>query len=181
MQWEVSADMSSIGAVGTTNQTTCRFIIGSEISSMQKPVHCVAPCLWHQDKNAIMVLLQDTWLNIKANRLAKNKLDQCGVVLAVTGFPVKVGYAWLGSHGLPNNWQIDSNANQWVSGRKALEEKIKSSDHLWQAIDWEGLERVYRESMEPTHQWAIKYTSSFWAWKEYEEKKKKNDFKVLSC
>jgi len=64
--------------------------------------------------------------------------------------------------------RIDLNVNQWFSGRKGLEEKFKTSNGLWPTIDWEGLERAYRKSIEATCWWATKYVFVFWAWKEYE-------------
>jgi len=118
----------------------------------------------HQDGKLTTVLLQDAWLNVEANLLAKAKVDLAYNGPAHYHLP---GEGWVCS--LRHQCivkQLLAKIRAHVNGilaEKYWKTKFCLLDSLWHSIDWSGLGWAYTESSMMTLQWAVKHTLGLFA------------------
>jgi len=109
-----------------------------------------------------MVLMNDAWLNIKANELAKQKLDPWWEGPRTYRL---LGEGWLCTiHQDHITKNLSEGIHTHINGlpaQKHWKKKFKVADPIWDHVDWNGLEQAYQESTKTVQCWAAKYMSVF--------------------
>ncbi len=118
----------------------------------------------HQDGNTPTALTRDTWLNIKADLLAKNAVNPQYIGPKEYRIPGEGWICYIGQKRIVKQLvETLQNHINVAPVDKHWKQKFQISDRMWQSIDWYGLGRAYKESSPTTRRWATKHTSGFFA------------------
>jgi len=118
----------------------------------------------HQDGKLTTALPQDAWLNVKANLLAKAKVDPAYCRPAKYQLPGEGWICYIGSQHIVKQLSatLCAHVNEQPA-KKYWKTKFWLSDSLWQSIHWRGLGQAYTKSSMTTQRWVVKHTLGFFA------------------
>jgi len=118
----------------------------------------------HQDNSIPTVLTRDAWLNIKADRLAKQKLTTPYTGPVFYSLPGNPWSCYVGNDRVVKQFQPQ--LRKFINGQDTLQywEKWKQrSSVLLQQVDWVSFGKAMREVLVSKRWWVSKWTSNHFA------------------
>jgi len=118
----------------------------------------------HQDSKCFGPFTRDATLNIKADQLARGKLDTYTPVTSNFHIPWSQGACYTGNRCIEKSFATE--IRDYINGQTTTTYWLKLREltkGIWKKIDWESIGRAMQEIPVNQHRWVAKYVSGHFA------------------
>jgi len=118
----------------------------------------------HQDSKSFGPYNRDATLNIKADKLAKEKLATYRTGPVIFHIPGSQGVCYAGKHRIEKD--LANTIRNHMNGQKTIAYWLKRREltqGIWNTIDWESIGRAMKELLINRRRWVAKYVSGHFA------------------